>query len=330
MNNGPVRAAMVPVSRRVRAYFGPFDHSMNQAAVFDPGKHGAFSLDAPPAPWIDLGDIEKFQVSSGTEIQTLQSGSKGAPAGQFRRWLDARVEFDFRCWGKLQMALAGGSQHMNVLQTDADASARPSGGIPVAAVAVLDGSSAGEIVLGAGAVDDFAIGDILAVDLDYGQQTGWVGSGIAAAYVKDPADVQRDRDYVRRVTYNVGRVAAKTATSLLLAQPLLGGTPASGASAQKVAAFVDREGGSFFQDWSALFVHEDESGGRICLYYPHLSPTRTASSRFEPQQRAAIQEPLAAIRLHACFLALPYTDQNDSEIAVCYRSYFPAEMSALY
>ena len=54
---------------------------------------------------------------------------------------------------------------------------------------MLDGSSAGEILLGAGAVDDFAIGDILAVDLDYGQQTGWVGSGIAAAYVKDPADV---------------------------------------------------------------------------------------------------------------------------------------------
>ncbi len=330
MNNGPVRAAMVPVSRRVRAYFGPFDQSANRPAVFDPGKHGAFALDAPPAPWIDLGDINKFQVTSGTELQALQTGNKGAAAGQFRRALDARVEFDFRSWGKLQMALAGGSQHMNVLQPDPDASARPSGGIPVAAVAVLEGSSAGEIVLGAGTVDGFAIGDILAVDLDYVQQTGWVGSGIAAAYVKDPAGVQRDRDYVRRVTYNVGRVAAKTAKSVLLAQPLLGGIPAIGACVQKVAAFVDREGGSFFQDWSALFVHEDESGGRICLYYPHLSPTRAGGQRFEPEHRTVIQEPLAAIGLHACFLALPYTDENDSEVAVCYRSYFPAEMSALY
>ena len=37
------------------------------------------------------------------------------PAAQFRGPLEARVEFDFREWGKLQMALAGGSEHMNVL-----------------------------------------------------------------------------------------------------------------------------------------------------------------------------------------------------------------------
>ena len=59
----------------------------------------------------------------------------------------------------------------------------------------------------------------------------------------------------------------------VLAQPLLGGAPAAGASAQVVVAFVDREGGSFFQEWSALFVAEEESGGRVCFYYPRLSPT---------------------------------------------------------
>jgi hypothetical protein len=257
MSNGPVRAAMVPVSRRVRAYFGPFDQNTNQPAVFDPGKHGVFSLDAPPTPWIDLGDIDRFQVSSGTEMQALPAGNKGAPAGQFRRGLDARVEFDFRAWGKLQMALAGGSQHMNVLEPDPDASARPSGGIPAAAIAVLEGSSAGELVLGAGTVDGFAIGNLLAVDLDYAQQTGWVGTGIAAAYVRDPAAVQRDKDYVRRVTYNVGRVAVKTATSLLLSQPLLGGVPATGASVQKVTAFVDREGGSYRRGFSREEIYEN-------------------------------------------------------------------------
>ena len=40
--------------------------------------------------------------------------------------LDARVEFDFREWGKLQMALAGGSEHMNVLASDPIAAAQPS------------------------------------------------------------------------------------------------------------------------------------------------------------------------------------------------------------
>lgn len=333
MSNRPDRAAMVPVSRQVRAYFAPFDLSTNRPAVFDPGKHGAFPLDAPPAPWIDLGGVDHFSATSGTDVQSMLAGAKGGAAGQFRRAIDARVELDFRGWGKLQMALAGGSQHMNVLQSDPDGSARPSGGIPVAAVAVLDGSTDGEIVLGAGVVDGFEVGDLVAVDLDYAQQTGGVGHGIVAAYVKDPADVQRDRDYVRRVTYNVGRVATKTAISLLLAQPLLGGTPAAGASAQKVVAFVDREGGSFFQDWSGLFVHEDESGGRICLYYPHLSPTRgggNGTTRFQAESRFKIQEPLAAIGLHASFLGLPYTDENDCEVVVCYRSYFPAEMSAVY
>ena len=87
-----------------------------------------------------------------------------------------------------------------------------------------------------------------------------------------------DANYVRRVTFNVGRVVEVTATSVILAQPLLAGAPAAGASAQVVAAFVDREGGSFFQEWSALFVAEPESGGRVCFYYPRLSPNPGAGA----------------------------------------------------
>jgi len=55
MSNVVVRPAMVAVSRRVRAYFASFDRTANRPAIFDPGKHGAFLLDAPPSPWIDLG-----------------------------------------------------------------------------------------------------------------------------------------------------------------------------------------------------------------------------------------------------------------------------------
>lgn len=331
-NPGSLRTAMRPVSRRVRAYFAAFDHNANQPVVFDPGKAGKFALDAPPAPWIDLGEIENFQATSATAVEKVAGGGKGVAAAVFRKAPGAGVEFSFCEWGKLQMALAGGSQHMNVLAPDPDAAGRASGGVPLPAVAVLAGSSASEIVLGAGTVDAFAVGDLVAVDADYAQQTGWVGTGIAGAYVKDPGDVLRDKDYVRRVTFNVGRVAAKTATSLLLAQPLPGGAPADGASVQKVAAFVDREGGSYLQDWSALFVWEEESGGRICLYYPHLVAARVAGkgSGFQAELRAVVEEPLAAIRLHACFEALPCSDENDGEEVVNYRSYFPAEMSAVY
>src|SRR6266566_8201018 len=137
------------------------------------GKHGAFALDAPPPPWLDLGWIDNFQRLCGTPTVPLHAGARGAPAAQFRGSLDARIEFDFREWGKLQMALACGAQNMNVLACDPNASAQPSGGTPLPATAALTGSTALQIVLGAGAVDVFAAGDIVAVDSDYQQQTGY-------------------------------------------------------------------------------------------------------------------------------------------------------------
>lgn len=330
MSTSPLRAAMVPIVRRVRAYFAPLDRETGMPSIFDPGKHGAFLLDAPPFPWLDLGWIDNFQRWSATPIEPLRAGKRGAPLSQFRGSLDARVEFDFREWGKLQMALACGAEHMNVLASDANADSQPSGGTPLAPVAVLPGSTAAEILVGAGAVDGFAVGDLVVVDADYQQQAGYVGAGIAAAYVTDPADVKRDSNYIRRVSFNLGRISAKTATSLLLAQPLLGGTPPATAAVQKVIAFVDREGGSFFQEWSALFIAQEESGGRVCFFYPRLSPTPSRSNAFEKEDLVDIAKPLSALALRASFLAMPHTDENDSQTVVCYRSYFPARLAGVY
>ncbi|MDP9159651.1 MAG: hypothetical protein M3O09_05410 [Acidobacteriota bacterium] len=346
MSTIPVRAAMVPITRRMRAYFGPVDRASGMPTIFDPGKYGVFLLDAPPAPWLDLGWVDNFQRFCGTTTELAHAGGPGVPVVQFRGALDARVEFDFREWGKLQMALAGGSEHMNVLASDPNANSQPSGGTPVTQIAVLPGSTASEIFFGAGAVDTFTLGAIIAVDVDYQQQTGYVGTTITAAYVSTAADVNRDLNYIRRITFNVGRVIQKTATSVLLAQPLLGGNPQSGASAQKVVAFVDREGGTFFQEWSALFVAEEESGGRICFHYPRLSATTSVQhskapglrsvsdssqgKAFQREEPVEIAKPLQSLALRAAFVAMPHTDENDSRSAVCYRSYFPAAMAALY
>ncbi|HTZ96994.1 MAG TPA: hypothetical protein VMB18_11390 [Terriglobales bacterium] len=344
MSTSPLRAAMLPITRRVRAYFAPMNRVSGTPTLFDPGKYGLFALESPPAPWVDLGWIDNFQRLCGTTTGALRAGGCGAPVSQYRGALDARVELDFREWGKLQMALACGSEHMNVLASDPNANAQPSGGTPLPAVAVLSGSTASEIVVGTGAVSAFSIGDIVAVDADYQQQIGYVGTGISAAYVSDPTDVNRDVNYIRRVTFNLGRVAQQTTTSLVLAQPLLGGTPPAQAGAQKVIAFVDREGGSFFQEWSALFVAEDESGGRACLHYPRLSPTTSLPTSFslnsspqpgtakifEREENVEIAKPLAALALHAAFQAMPHVDENDGQTVVCYRSYFPASMAAIY
>ena len=330
MSTSPLRAAMVPVTRQVRAYFAPVDRASESPTIFDPGVCGVFPLNAPPAPWVDLGWIENFARWYNTSTEVVRVGARSLPGGQFRGALEARVEFDFCQWGKLQMALACGSEHMNVLApVPGNASPAPSGGTPASAVAVLPGSTANQLIFGPGAMSGFAVGNLIAVDVDYQQQTGYVGTGIAAAYVSDPAAVKHDPNYVRRVTFNVARVAEVTSTSVLLAQPLIGGAPAAGASAQVVVGFVDREGGSFFQEWSGLFVGEEESGGRVCFYYPRLSPSTTAAKAVR-EDFAEIKKPLSMIAMKASFLALPYTDGNDGQTVLCYRSYFPAERAALY
>ncbi len=71
---------------------------------------------------------------------------------------------------------------------------------------------------------------------------------------------------------------------LTLAEPLPGGAPAAGAKVQAVTGFVDREGGSFYQEWSALFVMEGSQGERIFFHYPRLQTmTRRGRSDFSTQ-----------------------------------------------
>lgn len=288
------------VARKALAFFAPVERETNTPTAFDPSAN--FDVAKPPGPWMAAGEVRGFKRAAGTKFGALTNGAKGAARGQFRSGLEARVAFDFCTWGKLQMAIAGGSQHMKVLAGDP--------------VAVLSGSTSSEIVLGVGAVDTFNVGDMVAVDVDYAQQTGYVGEP-AAAYVKDPAEVMRDRNYLRRVTFNVARVKEKTATLLLLDAALVGGAPKQGASAQKVSALVDREGGSFFQEWSGLFVVDGEDGGRVCFYYPRLQACAPAAEGVSKLADFDLYS------LHAECLALPVKDSVDGETVVAFRYWKP-------
>ena len=89
---------------------------------------------------------------------------------------------------------------------------------------------------------------------------------------------------------------------------------------QKVAALLDREGGSYFQEWAALFVVTGGTGGRACFYYPRLQPAASTS-----ELRQEIEAPLFSAMLHAKLRAMPSVDPNDGETVLCYRSYFPAK-----
>ena len=128
-------SAAAPVTRRVRAYFAPVNRTAQAPVSFDAAEQGGFNLDAPPSPWIDLGWIQGFTRTATSKACAVMSGIPAAALEQVRESLEAHIAFQFVSWTKLTMALATGSQHMNML-----AAASP-------AVAIQSGSTATSIVI---------------------------------------------------------------------------------------------------------------------------------------------------------------------------------------
>jgi len=319
------RSQMAPAARAVRAYIAPVGRPAGPIAPFDPAAQGQFNLDAPPAPWLDLGWVENLQRTAATRYEALRCGPVGNITVQYRTQPEARLEFDLPAWGKLQMALAGGTQMMNALATLPLGQLDGSGGEPIPASPLQSGSTATSLVLSSDQLALFNVSDIVAVDVDYTGQTGYLGAGAPATYLASPLDPGTQVDYIRRVSFNISRVAAKNSSALTLAQPLIANPVVPGMSVQRVMAFVDREGSSFFQEWSGLFVVPADSGGRACFYYPRL---QVAAGGRETRQEFA--SPLFSHMLHASLRALPTVDANDGETVLCYRSYFPAKCAAGY
>ena len=313
-------SAPAPVTRRVRAYFAPVNRAMQLPVLFDPSQQGRFSLDAPPAPWISLGWIQEFARKPASKSAPLLTGIPAAPLEQIRETVQAQVSVSFLSWTKLTMALATGSQHMNLLAPATGAALAADGAQAAPAVVPQSGSTSTAIVLAASDAAKFTAGSIIAVDADYTGQTGYVGSPVAGAYLRQAVT---DVDYIRRITFNVALISQVSATGLTLADPLPGGVPVAGAKVQSIAGFVDREGGSFFQEWSALFVMEGSQGERIVFHYPRLQSICGAEEAMSPLN-AKNQNGHSRVLLKGQFMALPVTDPLDGEKVVCYRSFLPA------
>jgi len=153
--------------------------------------------------------------------------------------------------------------------------------------------------------------------VDYVAQTGFVGSGVSGAYVRS---VLTDVDYVRRVTLNVGRVASIVVSgavgALTLEEPLIAGVPSAAMKVSGVVGFCDREGSSFFQEWSAVFVGEGQQAERVIWHYPRLQAMSGAA-----EVNVASGGGYEKVQLSAAFRALPVKDPVDGETVVCFRSY---------
>ena len=277
-------------------------------------------MDAPPTPWVSLGWIQDFARNSVSKTTPVMTGIPASALEQVRETLTADVSFQFLSWTKLTMALATGSQHMNLLASPSGLADAADGPPAIPAVVPQSGSTAISILLAAADAANFTTGSLVAVDVDNTGQTGYVGAPVSGAFLRQAVT---DVDYIRRVTFNVGLVTAVNATGITLAEPLIGGAPAAGAKVQAATGFVDREGGSFYQEWSALFAMEGSQGERIFFYYPRLQ-TRAGAEETAVPLAGKQKTGHARIQLKGQFTALPITDPMDGERVVCYRSFLPA------
>jgi len=299
-----MQPALPPMVRRVRAYFAPVNRQTTTPAPFDATTVATFNPDAPPSPWVDLGWIRNFKRTSETKLQTIQSGAPATLLSQGRQSVGAMVEMNFEQWSKLTMALSCGTQQINVLPPNVSPTAIAATGSTATFLATPNG---------AGAIQ---AGSMIAVDSDYTGQTGYLGAGAAAAFLTSAANT--DVNWIRRMTLNVGRVTAVTSAGLQLAEPLLAGVPTTGMQAVPIVALQDREGGSFFQEWSGLFVMSGEQGDALFFYYPRLQ------TAIGPEETSAmLSAPLADLLLAGRFVALPVTDAIDGSQVCCYRTYLP-------
>ena len=260
-----VVAAVAPVTRRVRAYFAPVNRSAGVPTLFDAAQLGRFDLHEPPSPWVDLGWVSGFTRRCGTKVDALRAGAPAMTVGQVRTEVEATVSLEFETWGKLQVTLASGSQQTNLLTTAAGAAPNGSGGVAAAPVPLLTGtgpaSTATSLNVGAAAAVGFSVGSLVAVDVDYTGQLGYVGTGVSTAYVQSASAVGGDINYVRRVTLNVGVVVAITAGVLELASALPAGTPTAGMQVSQLARLLRSRGSELLSGVVCAVRDAGRSGG---------------------------------------------------------------------
>ena len=299
MNAAVERNELAPVVRSVWGFVAPVDRATSTPVSFDAAVEGRFDVNAPPAPWLALGALREFRRTSETKVVPLRSGAPASVAVQVRSEVGAAVSFELRSWSKPAMAVASGTEQRNLLSG--------------AAVAIGDGSTAAVLQMGQQA-SGFAPGGYVTVDVDHADETGYVGSGISGGFLQPGVN---DADAVRRVSLNVARVAAVDDGVVTLAAPLPAGAPTAAMKVQGAAGFSDREGSSFFAEWSGLFVMDGQQGERVLLHYPRLQATASVG-----EETLAVGE-YGRVLQRVSLRALPVRDAADGGLAVCYRTYLP-------
>ncbi len=316
-------ASVVPlqmpfITRRTRAYFAPVNRLTGQPTSFNSEISNTWQSKAPPAPWIDLGWIYDLVRTSTSKISAIDTGSPSVTRMQVRTDLGATISCSFASWMKLTMALTSGSEQLNILMLSSLTNQTAQAAAP--ALTLQLNSTANILYPTSTAMLAIEPGSLVVVDDDYSSEVGFIGAGVSATYVKSPPYAGFDVDYIRRVSLNVARiVSVANDGGLCLDQPLIAGNPTTTMKMQCTLGFIDREGGSFFQEWSGLFLIEGVQGETLFYYYPRLQACEIAK-----EVKMPLATSLETIQLHGSFRALPIIDSLDGQTVLCYRYFYPA------
>lgn len=326
-------------------------------SILDLQFQGPFNTAAMPAPWFDIGWVNGFKLTPESKIGQIKSGYRGATRAQVRGEIGESFEFKLREFSRLAFRIATGLEVFNLLKSNVASTTSPLGAsgntaVPVGAsgyqatggTATLVGVSGLPCVfLPAGSGSLFAAGQMIVVDVDYDKATtGFVGSNGIPVYVNNaPQDVdfiRRTSDFVNRITTVVsGPIAgiAGNQDALVLQGPMVGGgcsssvnpgplVPGSTAKVQIINGWTAREGGTFVEDYSALFLADTIDGDQFAVYYPHVSIAQfkdVANSNYIANLGTTDE---TGYELDASFNALAFDDPSDGETIVGYYVWYPA------
>lgn len=336
----PFRKNTLVVGAGWRAYFAPYNYALGSAVantvlgptILDMAQGPFATSGISPAGWTDTGWIKDFKLTPGSKIGQVRSGYRGAVRAQYRGQVDESFEFKFREYGRLQYKLSTGSNVFNLLAGGVASTVGPvsatGSGVKPAMVSYNPNVPSLTVATGSGSL--FAIGDYIAVDIDYNTATfGLVGDAGTPVFQNAVTDV----DFIRKNTDYVARVVAVNADVLTLDQAFVGGgsgnptgfqVPQAGSKVQKIKGFVAREGGTFISEWSALFTMDTMDISQLAVYYPHVSIMQNRDNAAVWALENAGTTDLSGHELDAQFQALAFDDPIDGETVVGYKAFYPA------
>lgn len=335
----PFRRNMLLLGSGWRAYYAPYNSALGSAVadttigpkILDLNQ-GPFLDSALPAGWFDCGWIKDFAVTPASKIGNIRSGFHGAVRSKVRGEIGETMAFKFREFSRMALKIASGCDVINLLAATATGSSPVSGGTatdPIAVSMVSYNALTPSVTVGTGSGALFAVGDYIVCDKDYdGTSYGLIGENGTNAFQGLITDTQ----YIRKTSDFVARIASISGDTLTLSKKFIGGGsgdptgntyPQAGSKIQKIKGWASREGGTYIQEWSALFLLDSIDGWQCAQYYPHV-----AIDSFKGVMPWAIENvgttDLQGYELDCSMEGLAFDDPEDGQTIIGYRAFYPA------